>query len=455
MDAFPDAAGHPYAGVALVAVLVALNGFFVASEFSLVGARRTRLEELAQAGDTRAALALKATARIGRYISATQLGITLTSLGLGWVGEPALAHIVGSAFDRLPSAFRALATHGVAVVIAFALITIFHIVLGELVPKALALVHPEEVACWLVPPLMAYAFVMTWPVSLLSAMSNKLLRLAHIDPPGETERVHSPEEIRMLVEQSSETGTLHAHDARLLEGVFEFSEKSAEEVMTPRTQIVALEADLSLSAAADIVAEAQISRYPVYRETLDDIVGVVHAKDLFTVLRKGAATTLTSIMRPPLFVPATNEVEDVLAAMKRQKAHLAVVLDEHGGTSGIVTMEDLLEEIVGPIPDEHDVPEQPERVVGGDTIVDGAMVIADFNSTHELKLDDRHYNTVGGFVFGALGRLPRRGDRVAVPGCAFEVLEMEGRRVKTVVLHPEGTTGAGAAAGVETAPASR
>jgi CBS domain containing-hemolysin-like protein len=453
MTASPDGPGHPYLGLVSVAVLVALNGFFVAAEFSLVGARRTRLEEMAQAGDARAGLALRAANNLGRYISATQLGITLASLGLGWVGEPALSHIVEGLFAKLPQPLDAIATHGVAVGLAFTMITMLHIVLGELVPKGLALVHPEEVSRWTTPPLVAYAWVMTWPVAVLSAISARVLGLFDIDPPGETERVHSPEEIRMLVEHGKEGGSLHAHDARLLEGVFEFGEKTAEEVMTPRTQIVALEVDEPLEAAADRIVEAQISRYPVFRETLDDIVGVVHAKDVFTATRRALPGSLASIMRPPLFVPATNQIEDVLAAMKRHKAHLAVVLDEHGGTSGIVTMEDLLEEIVGPIPDEHDVPERIQRTPGNDVVVDGALAIADFNARHDVELDDRSYNTVGGYVFGALGRLPRPGDRVTVHAHVLEVLEMEGRRIKALVLHPPGDAGAAAAVAGAAAPA--
>jgi CBS domain containing-hemolysin-like protein len=246
----------------------------------------------------------------------------------------------------------------------------------------------------------------------------------------------------MLVEQSTEGGSLLQRDARLLEGVFEFSEKTAQEVMTPRTQIVAIEADRSLEGAADEVAAAGRSRYPVYTDSLDEIAGVVHAKDILAALRSRPGQQVRTIMRPPLFVPGTREVEDVLADMKRLKTHLAIVLDEYGGTAGLVTMEDLLEEIVGPIYDEHD-PQDRGAVPDGVAQLDGAMPITDFNTEYEELLDDTDYTTIGGHVFGQLGRLPRVGDRVSAGAHELEVAEMEGRRVKSLRLHaPQPAPGA-------------
>jgi CBS domain containing-hemolysin-like protein len=418
-------------GLVLVVILVFTNAFFVAAEFALVGARRTRLEEMARAGDRKAALARRAVQSLDRYISATQLGITLASLGLGWIGEPALAHLIEDVFAFLPDAAQLIATHTLASIVAFSIITVLHIILGELVPKALALLFPEQVSGWVVAPLMGFSWVMAGPIWLLNGTANWLLRLLGIDPPGEHERLHSPEEIRLLVEQSTEGGSLLTQDARLLEGVFEFSEKTAQEVMTPRTRMEALEATLSLEAAADEVARLRRSRYPVYTESLDEIVGVVHAKDILAALRQRPESTLKAVMREPLFVPATREVEDVLTDMKRLKTHLAVVLDEYGGTAGLVTMEDLLEEIVGDIFDEYDALEAL-RPAEGAPVLDGSMTVADFNERFDATLDEADYNTLGGFVFGELGRLPRRGDRVVVQGRTLEVVEMDGRRVKSL-----------------------
>ncbi len=421
-------------GLAAVVVLVLANAFFVAAEFGLVGARRTRLDELAQAGDAKARLARRTVQSLDRYISATQLGITLASLGLGWIGEPALAGLIRGGFTWLPASLAGIATHGVASVIAFSIITILHIILGELVPKAVALLYPEAVSGWIAAPLIGFAFIMHWPIALLNGSANRLLRLMRISRPGEHARLHSPEEIRMLVEQSEEGGSLLKQDARLLEGVFEFSEKTAQEVMTPRTQMIALDADLSVEAAADEVAVARRSRYPVYAESLDEIAGVVHAKDILTAIRSKPGQTVRAIMRPPLFVPGTREVEDVLADMKRLKTHLALVLDEYGGTAGLVTMEDLLEEIVGPIFDEYD-PLDKSAQGDGAAPLDGAMPITEFNTEFEAAIDDTDYTTLGGYVFGQLGRLPRVGDRVTVGNHVLEVVEMDGRRVRTLRLH--------------------
>ncbi len=418
--------------LASVVILVALNAFFVAAEFALVGARRTRLEEMAQRGDRKAGLAQRALHSLDRYISATQLGITLSSLGLGWIGEPALAGLIQGAFTWLPDGIQAMTTHGVAVVVAFTIITAMHIILGELVPKAVALLFPEVVSSWVAAPLMGFAWVMHLPIALLNGSANRLLRLLRVKPPGEHERLHSPEEIRMLVEQSEEGGSLGKEDARLIEGVFEFSEKTAQEVMTPRTQMVALERELTVEEAADVVAQAKRSRYPVYGESLDDISGVVHAKDILTAVRQKPGSNVGGIMRPPLFVPGTREVEDVLADMKRLKVHLAVVLDEYGGTAGLVTMEDLLEEIVGDIFDEYDRLDRPAPTPEGAPLLDGSMTISDFNADHELQLDDTDYTTLGGYLFGQLGRLPRPGDRIAAGRDGFEIVEMDGRRVKSV-----------------------
>lgn len=419
--------------LAAVAVLVAANALFVAAEFSLVASRRTRIEAMIRRGDRRAVVALAVMSNITRYISGTQLGITLTSLGLGWIGEPAIAEPIARLFAGFPPKLATVATHGLAVTIAFLVITYLHVVLGELVPKALALLYPEVMGRWLARPLVLFTVVTNPFIWLLNSSATGLLRLLGTRPMSERERVHSPEEILMLVQQSKRKGDLGAQDARMIEGVFEFSEKNARDVMTPRTQMVALPITLSLALAADRVATAGRSRYPVYRESLDDIVGTVHAKDILRALRSDAAKPLEAILRPPLFVPGTREVEDVLADMKRQKVHLAIVLDEYGGTAGLVTMEDLLEEIVGQIYDEYDRPEgaAPMATVTAPVIA-GSTEVAEVNRNYGLQLDDADYTTIGGVIFGKLGRLPKTGDRVELPGATFEVVEMEGRRVGKV-----------------------
>ncbi len=432
----PPPAGEPvWLRLAAVVVLVAANALFVAAEFSLVAARRTRIEAMIRRGDRRAVTARAVMQNITRFISGTQLGITLTSLGLGWIGEPALAEPIARWFAAFPPTLAAVATHGVAVSIAFILITYLHVVLGELVPKSLALLYPETLGRWLARPLTLFTTVTNPFIWLLNNSATGLTRLFGARPMSERERVHSPEEILMLVEQSRQTGTLAPQDARMIAGVFEFSEKNAREVMTPRTQMVALPLTLAIADAADRVATAGRSRYPVYRDSLDDIVGTVHAKDILRALRGPAGGTLESILRPPLLVPGTREVEDVLADMKRQKVHLAIVLDEYGGTAGLVTMEDLLEEIVGQIYDEYDRPETGTAAGAAPTpasVIAGGTEVAEVNRMYGLRIDDGDYTTIGGVVFGVLGRLPKVGDRVDLAGATVEVVEMDGRRVGKV-----------------------
>ena len=428
-----------------VVVLVAANAFFVAAEFALVASRRTRIDAMIRKGDRRAKVVKSALQHLDRYISGTQLGITLASLGLGWIGKPALAGTLESLFAGLPAPLDVIATESVAVGTAFAIITVLHIVLGELAPKALALLHPEQTSRWVAQPLIIFTIATNPFIWILNGTANAVLRLFGARAPTEHERVHSPEEIMMLVEQSRKTGRLGAGDARMLEGVFEFSEKNARDVMTPRTKIVALPAEAALAEAADRVAATGRSRYPVTGASLDDVVGIVHVKDILRGLLTGAEAPVQDIARPAFFVPGTREVEDVLADMKRQKVHLAIVLDEFGGTAGLVTMEDLLEEIVGAIYDEYDqvptppgAPTRPDGSggTGGVPILPGSAEIGDVNRLLKLQLDDTDYTTIGGLLFGRLGRLPKVGDRVNLQGTTFEILEMDERRVGRVRVWP-------------------
>ena len=426
-----------------VLVLLAANAFFVAAEFALVAARRTRIEAMIRRGDRRARTVRKALQDLYRQLSAAQLGITVASILLGYVAEDTVAHLFRDWFAALPASLDFLARGGIASVVAVAVISFLHVVFGEQAPKAWAITYPESTSRWVAAPLIFFSWITRPFTELLNWSANVVVRLMGIkDAGGEHDRVHSPEEIRMLVEQSRKTGGMRAGDAKLLEGVFEFSEKNAREVMTPRTEIVALPAGASLAEAADRVAAAGRSRYPVTGESLDDVVGIVHAKDILRGLLTGSDEPVQSIGRPAFFVPGTREVEDVLADMKRQKVHLAIVLDEFGGTAGLVTMEDLLEEIVGPIYDEYDrpphaTPAAPAAPGAGVPILSGSTEIGDVNRALRLQLEDADYTTIGGLLFGRLGRLPKVGDRVNVQGTTFEIIEMDGRRVGKVRVWPQ------------------
>src|SRR5437016_6977109 len=433
--------------LAAVLVLVAANAFFVAAEFALVAARRTRIEELIRRGDRKAKTVQQALQDLYRQLSAAQLGITVASILLGYVAEDTVAHLFREWFAGLPPALDFLTRGGIASIVAVAIISFLHVVFGEQAPKAWAITYPEKTSRWIARPLIVFSWITRPFTDALNWSANRVVRLLGIrGTTAELERIHSPEEIRMLVAQSRGRGGLDAGDARMLEGVFEFSEKTAREVMTPRTDVVALPLDLTLEEAADQVAVAGRSRYPVYRETLDDVVGLVHAKDILAGLRSANGGSLRAVLRPAVFVPGTREVEDVLADMKRQKIHLAIVLDEFGGTAGLVTMEDLLEEIVGQIYDEYDRPSGETYTVpgAGAPVLSGAVPIREVNSAFGLELGEQDYTTIGGFLFGAIGRLPRVGDRVTVRGAAFEIVEMEGRRVGAARLLQqiagEGTT---------------
>ena len=433
-----------------VLLLVIVNALFVAAEFSLVASRRTRIEAMIRKGDLKAKLARRAISSMNRMISGTQLGITLASLGLGWIGEPAVAATILRLEQGLNVSLSTVAVHSVATLIAFMLITFLHIVLGELTPKALGLLYPEIMASWLSGPLIVFAIATNPFIWLLNTSANLVLKTVGVRAPSKLDRLHSPEELRMLVEQSGRAGALDRDDARLLAGVFEFSEKNAREVMTPRTQMTALHVQDAVADAADAIAAAGRSRYPVYRESLDDIVGIVHAKDVLKALRSeatgagGSGTqaagggTLESLMRPVHFVPGSREIEDVLADMKLRKAHMVIVLDEFGGTAGLVTMEDLLEEIVGQIEDEYDQARDraprgslamPSPKESGAALFQGSAELADVGERLHLSLESGDYTTLGGYLFGALGRLPKVGDRVSVNGGVFEVMAMDGRRV--------------------------
>ncbi len=411
--------------------LLALNGFFVAAEFSVVRSRRSRLEAMARSGDAKARLVLKASASLARLLSASQFGITLASIGIGALAEETLSQTFSRALIVLPLPVK-IGAAGLGTFCALSVVTYGHVVFGELAPRGATINNPERVARWLVPALMAFAWVtkpFTW---LLNRSADLVLKPFGLKPGSPEENVHSADELRILVEQSQEVGVLERQDAALIEGVFEFSEKNAREVMTPRTAIDALNVTDTLEDALTTVIETQRSRYPVFEETIDNVIGMVLAKDLLPVLRTPPATfTVQSIMRSVHVVPGSREVEEVLADFKRLKAHMAVVLDEYGGTAGIVTMEDLLEEIVGEILDEHDEPDVVSAASSGaEVVVAGSTDIDEFNERFGLDLPDNEYTTISGYVFGALGRLPVVGDRVHAGPATFTVREMDGRRIE-------------------------
>ena len=425
-----------------IAVLLLVNGFFVAAEFALVRSRRTRLEAMARTGDWMARIALRASGNLARMLSASQLGITLASLGIGALAESAFGGWLAERFAHLPITLDRGVLTALGAATALTLVSFLTVIFSELAPKGAALAHPERFARVLSPGLVGFAWLMTPFTALLNWAANLVLKAFGQRMGMSEENVHSAEELRIIVEQSQEGGVLQARDADMLEGVFEFSEKKARDVMTPRIDVDALPIDSTLEETLAMVEESGRSRYPVYEDTIDNIVGLVLAKDLIPVLHmKSGDFSLRAIMRPVHVVPGTREVEEVLADFKRLKEHAAIVLDEYGGTAGLVTMEDLLEEIVGEILDEYDEPpEHPERQDADLVIVPGNTNIAEINERYGLDVSDENYTTIGGFVFGSLGRVPVVGDRVTAGGAVFTVREMDGRRIDSLAvdLHSAG-----------------
>jgi CBS domain containing-hemolysin-like protein len=415
-------------------LLVAANGFFVAAEFALVGARRTRIEQLAGEGNRRARLARRVVTHLDHYISATQLGITLASLALGWVGESTLAVIFLAAFDGLPPPFDILAAHGVSVALAFTLITVMHIVFGELAPKSVALLFPESVSLWTAGPLLVFSRIFTPFIHLLNGSANLILRMMGLRAATEMERVHRPEEIEMLVDQSYESGLLSKEPVDMIRGVFDLSETAAGEVMTPRTEVVAIPLTSTVDEAADAILLEGHSRLPVFEDSLDHVVGIVLAREIWRAQRDGAAD-LAPLIRPATFVPESKSVEALLRDMQTERIHLAIVVDEFGGTAGLVTLEDLVEEIVGEIADEHEeVHDEILEISDGGVLLSGNVGVADVNERYGLDLPEEDYTTVAGYALGRLGRLARPGDEVPFLGGHFRVLAMDGRRVLRMAL---------------------
>ncbi len=433
-------------GVLAVFLLVGANGFFVAAEFALVKVRVTRIEQLVMEGNALARIVQRQTAHLDSYIAATQLGITLASLALGWIGEPSLSHLIEPLFQWVGNVSTAEGlANTVAIALSFVLITGFHIVLGELVPKSIALQRTERVAFIVAAPLLIFARVFRPFIALMNGLGNSIVRLLGFDSPDEHAAAHSVEELEIIVAQSRKAGVLDAEEEVLLRHIFDFGDKVARDILTPRSDIVALPHDTSLEAAARVCFESGYTRLPVYRETLDQVVGVLHAKDLLhareVAATEGGAPSIEAVMRPASFVLETQHLDDVLATFRRESAHLALVVDEYGQVAGLVTLEDVLEEIVGEIHDEYDVDEDaPIRqrpdgvwaVLGSESYENARTVIG----LPEIPDEERgQYTTLPGLLMLRLGRLPRVGDRIELkPDWEIEVAAVEGRRVLQVLV---------------------
>ena len=409
----------------VVVGLIAGNAVFVASEYALVTARRTRLEERALGGSRRARTALRLMDEPVRFIGAIQVGITIFGILLGAVGEP----LVSEYFDFLP--------HEVAFVIAFLLLTYFSVLLGELVPKAFALQRAEGTASLLARPLELFARILHPVVWTLQRSADALLRLVRVEPAPAGMVTYTREDIRQSVAAAEDVGEFERAEEEMLYKVFDFAGKEVHEVMVPRPEVVAISVDMPPEDCLAAVIDSPYTRYPAYRDSLDEIVGVLHVRDLFSALndRGIAQVSIEELLRPQYVVPETKDLGALLAEFRRTKQHMAIVVDEYGAMEGIVTLEDVLEEIVGDIEDEYDLPDESVERIDDRTIrIDGTFPIDDFNEQFGEHLPQEDYHTIAGFVFGALGRAPEAGDEVEYDHIRFRVLEVDGSRINRLEI---------------------
>jgi CBS domain containing-hemolysin-like protein len=424
--------------IVIVILLVLANGFFVASEFALVGVRRSRIATLAEAGDRRAKRLLGLVDNLNAYISATQLGITLASLALGWIGEPAIAHLL-----EIPLKGRVSETvlHTIAFTVAFSIITFLHIVLGELAPKTIALERAEKTALVIALPMQIFYKLFYYPIRLLDWAGTRTVRLLGLQHSGEHASIYTEEELRQLIDISRRSGHLEEDEQKLISNVFDFSDAEVREAMIPRTAVDAIPITATIEETKQAFRTLGYSRLPVYSDRIDDIVGILFRRDLEPYLEKSEADgfDMGKLLHPPQFIPATAKLGAALRHMQSTRTHLSIVVDEHGGMEGIVTLEDLLEEIVGEINDEYDeeVRSQILKEADGTYLLSGMLTVRDANRKLSLRLpEDGGYTTLAGFVMSQAGRMLEEGDKVEYEGMYFKVVLVDKRRIRRIRFIP-------------------
>ncbi len=423
----------------LIVFLLLSNGFFVASEFAMVKVRKTRIEQLVNEGNFNAKIALEALKDLDKFIAAVQLGVTISSIGLGWVGEGTLAAIIEPIFAFLPGISQSVATHTVSVSISFALITFLHVVIGELIPKSIALEYTESTALIVARPMQFITFIFNPFIWLLNGFGNSLLNMMHIPHSHKGSLVHSTEELDMLVNASYNGGVLNETEKDMLHNVFKFSDLTAKQVMIPRTDMVCIPEDMSFEELTNLAAENQYTRYPVYSEDIDHITGIIHVKDLYALSIKNQERPIKELLREVLMVPETITMDNLVLEFKKRKGQMAIVVDEFGGTSGLITLEDVLEEIFGEVQDEFDEEEEVDiKEIEENKYIANAMMrideMAEFFNIPEETVDDEDIDTIGGLVVKILGRLAEVGDSVAFNDLTFIVKEVDGARVTKVEI---------------------
>ncbi|MBI1868946.1 MAG: HlyC/CorC family transporter [Methylocystis sp.] len=418
-------------GILTVLTLVAANGFFVAAEFSLVAVRRSRVAELVTAGRMNARALQRAVDSLDANLAATQLGITISSLALGWVGEPALAHLIEPLLSGLPATLAAAGSHTAAVTISFSIITTLHIVLGELAPKSLALQRSESTALWIVRPLGLFLFLLRPAIIILNGLGNLVLRLAGLRPGTGEESLHSPEELKLLIAASQEAGLLHQAQQEVLERVFNIGDRPIGDIMTPRPDIEWIDTTCNREEILRTIRECRHEQLLVGKGGLDEPLGMILKKDLLDQVLDGKPLDPMSVIRDPLVVLESTPIFRTLEQFKKAPVRMAVVVDEYGTFGGIVTQTDLLEAIAGDLPSiEGEEPDVVERE-DGSLLLDGMMFAGDAFDRLGLRVEmaDAGFHTIAGFALLQLGHIPETGERFDCQGWRFEIVDMDGRRI--------------------------
>ncbi|GAA7461916.1 hemolysin family protein [Helicobacter pylori] len=413
-------------------LLVLLNAFFVLSEFALVKVRKTRLEELVKIGNSNAKLALKMSQRLDTYLSATQLGITLSSLALGWVGEPAIAKLLAALFESMDLRENSIFIHSMSVVIAFLSITFLHVVLGEIVPKSLAIAKSEKAALFAARPLHVFWVVFYPVVRLFDVIAHFFLKKVGINP-KEHDGTHSEEELKIIVGESLREGIIDSVEGEIIKNAVDFSDTSAKEIMTPRKDMVCLDEENSYEENIDIVLKSRFTRYPYCKGSKDNIVGMVHIRDLLSrSIFTPKIHDFKQIVRKMIIVPESASISQILIKMKKEQIHTALVIDEYGGTAGLLTMEDIIEEIMGEISDEYDLKQEGvNKLEEGVFELEGMLDLESVEEVLHIEFDKEcEQVTLGGYVFSLLERMPMEGDIIVSHGYVFEVLSVDGARIK-------------------------
>ncbi len=419
-----------------VMLLVMMNGFFVATEFAIVKVRSSRLETLIQEGNSKARYAKIMTDHLDAFLSVTQLGITLASLGLGWIGEPAVSRMLEPVFAL--AGVSAEAGHTISFFVGFSIITALHIILGELAPKSLAIQKAEAVTLFVAMPMLTFNKLMYPAVWLLNHIANWVVHILGFQVAGEAEEAHTEEEIRILMEESHRQGLIDKTELTFVDNVFDFADRSVREIMIPRTDMVCVYVEDSFRENLRTALENHFTRYPICDEDKDNIIGFLHIKDLLRTLENGSekALDLKSLARKVLAVPESMPISNLLRILQKQKSQLAIVVDEYGGTAGMVTIEDILEELVGEIQDEFDE-EMPLVIKKGENTysVDAKLLLEEINDMLEMTLDSESFDTIGGWLYSKIEIPPQVGEMVTYNGDEFTVEEVDNMRITRVLIH--------------------